>query len=158
MKKIALRGKYGEGKFVLVDNQDYEKLIKYSWYCHKMKTTEYAERRSGEKHYKMHREILEAPSGTFVDHKNGNGLDNRRSNIRLCTSSQNAYNKVQKNNTSGYKGVFKDHRNRRKYKIWWASITVNKIPINLGHFYTAEEASQAYKKAALKYHGEFAKF
>ena len=88
-----------------------------------------------------------------IDHINGNKSDNRISNLRLATASQNLSNKgITKSNTSGYKGV---SFNRTKKK-WMASIKVNKKSINLGYFLTPEEASEAYKAAAIKHHGEFA--
>lgn len=100
----------------------------------------------------MHRQILNAPDGVLVDHINGNPLDNRKCNLRLATASQNMHNKrMQKNNTSGFKGVHWD-KNKRK---WQANIKIGDKRRFLGGFDTAEEASCAYKNAAKQLHGEF---
>jgi len=88
-----------------------------------------------------------------TDHKNKDGLDNRKSNLRTCCKSQNMSNrKIQLNNTSGYKGVYW-HKYARK---WMASIKVNKKPIYLGLFVDPIEAALAYDKNAVEKFGEFA--
>ena len=99
----------------------------------------------------FHRKILNVPRTLMVDHKNGNGLDNRRSNLRICTHQENMWNRsIQKNNTSGYTGV-------QKYRDRWISkINVDGEAKYLGIFLTAIDASNAYKLAAKKYFGEYA--
>lgn len=93
--------------------------------------------------------------GELVDHINGNGLDNRRENLRLATTSQNNQNsRLPRTNTSGYKGVYWE----KKRAKWHAQITINNICIFLGRFEDKEIAYQAYCEAAIKYHGEFANF
>ena len=94
------------------------------------------------------------PGNLFVDHIDGNGLDNRLSNLRLCTASENLRNTaICKANTSGYKGV-SYHGSLSK---WCSYITVNKKRIHLGVFDTPVLAHAAYCKAALELHGEFAR-
>ena len=89
-----------------------------------------------------------------VDHRDGNGLNNTRANLRIATHTQNMQNrKRHKNNKSGYKGVY-----RRRSGKWRAAIRVNGKYISLGSFDTPEEAYAAYCKAAIQYHGEFARF
>lgn len=107
----------------------------------------------------MHREIMSRMLGRtlddreFIDHINGNGLDNRRANLRLATPAQNAANrKANKNNTSGYKGVFWTGGH------FFAAIRVNGDQIRFGPFSTAIDAGIAYNHAAAKYQGEFACF
>lgn len=93
------------------------------------------------------------PEHLDVDHANRNSTDNKAVNLRLATVNQNQRNKkIQKNNTSGYKGVCWD-KNRQK---WKTHIHVDGKIINLGRFDTKEKAAIAYNEAALKYFGEFA--
>jgi hypothetical protein len=148
MREINL----ASGKTTLVDDEDFEKLSKYSWH---LGARGYACRavRSGKKTTQvlMHREILNVPTGMETDHVNRNKLDNRRSNLRICTSTQNKQNQPAKPyNTSGLKGVSK------RFGKWSARIKVDKKQITLGWFSTAEEAARVYDVAARKYHGEFA--
>jgi hypothetical protein len=96
--------------------------------------------------------ILDATKDQTVDHSDHNGLNNRKNNIRLCTSSQNSMNKKgQSNNTSGYKGV-SYHKGKNKYQ---ATIMVNRKQIYIGSFLTAFEAHEAYKKRAQELFGSF---
>lgn len=99
----------------------------------------------------------EIPDEMEVDHINGNPSDNRIENLRLATRLQNAANrKMHKNNLSGFKGVYLDSR-RKNVKQWRASIVVQKKKHSLGIFSSPEDAHEAYKKAAEKYFGEFAR-
>lgn len=144
MKKIILP----RGKVVLIDDEDFEKIKKYKWHF----ALGYAKTNiPGKKSPQlMHRIILNAPVGMDVDHINGNGLDNRKKNIRICTHSQNLFNQGKyKNNTSGLKGV-SIHRNK-----WIAKISVKGKRIELGYFKTKELAYKAYCIACKKYHGEY---
>lgn len=98
----------------------------------------------------LHREIMNAPDHLEVDHINKNGLDNRRSNLRLATRQQNACNqKAHADNRSGIKGVTQS-RGR-----WAAYIQVKGVAKNLGRFPTKEMAHIAYKEASGRLHGEF---
>jgi len=101
----------------------------------------------------MHRLILNAPDGMQVDHVNEIGLDNRKSNLRICNQSENQRNRSkQKNNTSGFKGVHWHVVDKR----WMATIKVDKKKIHLGSFRNPIDAAKVYNSAAIKYHGEFA--
>lgn len=101
----------------------------------------------------MHREIIDEKENEHVDHINGNKKDNRKSNLRIATSSQNSRNiGLRKNNTTGYKGVIYE----KKRDKWRAEIKKDYKSIFLGYFDTKEDAAKAYNEASMKYHGEFA--
>ena len=100
----------------------------------------------------MHRRITDAPKGRDVDHVNHNRLDNRKSNLRVCSRSQNNYNRrINSNNTSGYKGVTWNKGCAR----WQAQMRINGVLKNLGYFETSEEANIAYQEASKINHGEY---
>lgn len=143
-----------KGKFAIVDNEDYAYLSQWKW-CYV--AGGYAMRAEGPRRNKqyvyMHRTITAAPAGVEVDHINGNGLDNRRSNLRLAIGNQNHRNKrKQPGKSSQYKGVcWFAARNK-----WKASITVNYKQMFLGDFDDEIEAAKAYDEAARRLFGEFA--
>lgn len=141
----------------LVDDEDYDELMKYRW-CLSSKSyvicnNYYAQGKRIP--LIMHRHILQPSPELFVDHINHDKLNNRRSNLRVCTGSQNMMNKVKRaDNTTGFKGVGK--RSEYISKPYYAQIKVQTKRLHLGTFATPQEAHEAYKQAALKYHGEFA--
>lgn len=130
----------------------------YTWWASRKRYTYIAGASIGGRKNKkvvyMHRLILKAPSGFFVDHINGDGLDNRRSNLRLCTIKENNRNRVrmQSTNTSGLRGVFWE----RGCQKWRAQITVDDKNKHLGVFTDKYDAAIAYRNAAQQYYGEFA--
>lgn len=152
MKKI----KCSANSFALVSDNDYEKVSGFKWYLHKTKNAVYARGRINErKLIYMHRFITEANKNEIIDHINGNGLDNRIDNLRICTKSQNNWNrKITGKNTSGYKGVSFSPNGRKKK--WAAKISFNNKHKTVGYFNTKEEAAIAWNSAAKKYHGKFA--
>lgn len=100
----------------------------------------------------MHREIVSAKAGEEVDHRDHDGLNNRKGNLRRCTTSENQRNTTKnKRNTSGYKGVTWDKSKNK----WKASMQLNGKGKHIGHFKTPEEASTAYREVCMKLHGEF---
>lgn len=142
------------GHFAIVDAADYEWLSQFKWYTFQTRHDSYAARtvrQDGPRTILMHRAIMDAPQGMDVDHINGNGLDNRRANLRLATRSDNLRNRAaDKDSAVPYKGV------GRKRNRFIARIKANGKRISLGSYRTAEEAARAYDAAALKHHGEFA--
>lgn len=102
----------------------------------------------------MHRFILDAPDGIAVDHVNGNGLDNRKANLRLASSSQNAIHRMRRNPaaSSKYRGVTL-HKGLGK---WQAKAVYEGASIYLGVFVLEEEAAKAYDEFAIEHFGEFA--
>lgn len=140
-----------QGKTAIVDDGDFELVNQAKWYAKLEHRVYYAmNRRLGF----LHRFILNAPSDKQVDHINGDGLDNRRANLRLASGSQNQHNsKIRSDNSSGYKGVYWD----KGLKQWRAQIKSNNQFTTLGHFSDAKDAARAYDAAAIKYHGEFAR-
>ena len=105
----------------------------------------------------MHRLILGAPLGADVDHRDGDGLNNTRSNLRLASRSQNMANvtRTVHGASSKYKGI--TFIARLRLHPWKAQITVGGQHIDLGRWATEEEAARAYDAAAVKYFGEFAR-
>jgi len=100
----------------------------------------------------MHRQLIQPPDGYVIDHINGEGLDNRRANLRFATVAQNAWNSKKRNPRSGYKGVCFD----KQKHLWRAAIVCHRKRIHLGYFKNKIHAARAYDFAAKKYHKEFA--
>jgi hypothetical protein len=147
-----------QGKEAIIDACDVHLVEGVNWYAMENRNTFYAQRvlRTGPNKkttIKMHRVITSADSGLEIDHKDGNGLNNRRSNMRIATRSQNSRNRGKhSNNKSGFKGVSWNTRDR----TWQAQITKDHKKIHLGNFPTPEQAHAAYRAAAAKLHGDFA--
>ena len=141
------------GKFALVDAEDYYQLSKFNWQALTNATIFYACGKVDGKTIKMHRFIMNAPSHLVVDHIDRNGLNNCKSNLRLCTVAQNSRNSgSNKGSTSRYKGVSWN----RNVKKWGAQIRLNYKIHRIGYFENETEAAKAYDKRAVELHGEFA--
>lgn len=159
MKKIELT----RGLFATIDDEDFELISRWKWYalCDRKSGVFYACNRGPRKGNKkrqslrMHRVILNAPEGLVVDHINGDTLDNRRANLRLATHSQNAANSHKTiKSMVPFRGVSLNEKcTRRPFS---ACINVRGVKKSLGQFATAEEAANAYDRAAEKYFGDFA--
>lgn len=136
----------------MVDDDLFELLNQFKWFAHKDGRNYYANRSiSKNKKVQMHRQILgDIPHGKQVDHINGNGLDNRRENLRVVTQRENCQNKhITK--TSRYIGVRRDHKN----KVWTAQINFKNKVIHLGVFISEISAAHAYRNACLSYGLEY---
>lgn len=146
-----------QGQYALVDAEDAEWVAQWRWYFYegyaRRNTFDVAEDGSVKRRpVLMHRTILGVRDDAHVDHANGDGLDNRRGNLRRATRAQNAYNKGA-NGGSPYKGV---HWNKNLGR-WCANITQDGIRRHLGYFGSEEQAARAYDFAAASLHGQFAR-
>lgn len=147
------------GMDILVDDEDYPLLSRFNIYVDKYKSNRsnnfYGKIYVSQRNVKIHRLIVGSPpKGNYVvDHINGNGLDNRKSNLRFCTPNQNAQNQnspiVSK---TGFKGVTRQWGNR--IKIWKARIRFKNNLIDLGSYKTKQEAAKAYDKKAFELYGK----
>lgn len=140
----------------LVDSDIWERMryARFNWKAqvHSGKDRVYAYANCGGVMY-LHRLITGAKKGEVVDHINGDGLDNRKANLRICTYQQNIQNQRRpKDNTTGYKGLFWAKNSR----AWAAQINTGGIRYHLGIHPTAKRAAMAYDRAALALFGEFA--
>lgn len=148
-------------KWAIIDIEDWDKVSRHTWCAFKGKATTYAAtniRREGERRgyrcVRLHQLIMDAQSGQFIDHINGDGLDNRKCNLRFCSKSQNSANRGKKPScASRFIGVT---HNRATGK-WAASVVINRHRKGLGHYATEEEAAKVRDRAVKKLFGEFAR-
>lgn len=148
-----------KGQKTQVDDKDYEWLNQWRWY---LASNGYVTRVLSRKLHPqgkqirvfMHRQILNPPQGYFTDHINGDKLDNRRSNLRVCTTQQNGFNRRKQRDIP--KGVY--YQPHYKFKKWGVYVRVDKKQKYIGGFVDKEDAIKAAQEAREKYHGEFAKW
>lgn len=148
MKEINMH----RGYKVLVDDADYDDLMQFNWYPaiippRYVYAVRHVKNKGVQKRIYLHRYLIGAQKGQLVDHKNGNTLDCRRSNLRIATPSQNTRNR-KPFGKSKYMGVCLNKNGRKK---WSARIVINNNQIQLGYFLTEVEAAQAYNDATIKY-------
>ena len=154
------------GNETIVDDDDYERLMKYSWAwvpsTSSLSGEGYAVRKGNKKKgeprtVQMHREILNAPKDRAVDHINIHSLDNRKENLRYADKQQNAFNrrKIAVSCTSCYKGVFRRSKPRNLDKPWTSRIRFNGRRIELGVYEDEKTAAAAYNLASRIFFGDF---
>ena len=166
MKTIELT----QGKVALVDDDVFERLNKYNWYACKIGNTFYAKRRgkqiNGKGHYEyLHRVIMSPPDNLVIDHLDHNGLNCQRSNLKICTQSENLWNyhfsdsPTSRKRSSKYFGVsaVKLMQNGRDYQYWLARIRHKGKAVYIGSFETEEEAALAYNAKCKELRGQFAR-
>lgn len=147
-----------QGMAALVDDADFDSLSAFRWYARKDRGTFYALRNERmadgrRKTVLMHRLIMADCKGFEVDHKNCDGLDNRRQNLRLATDSDNSRNRRKTAGMSRFKGVYWDMSHRK----WKAQIRLEGSVVNLGRFIDEKSAALAYDVAAVLAYGQFAR-
>jgi hypothetical protein len=161
MKEISITGGYT----AFVDDQDFHEASKHTWHIQKEKHTMYAytniqipgkRRANGKQAFRrvsLHRLLVGANRGEIWDHRNRNGLDCQRSNLRKCTQSENNANKITWG-VSRFKGVYPS---RSRYRKWLAHVQYKGKRYRIGSFFTEEEAARAYDAKAREVFGEFAR-
>lgn len=150
MKEIQLT----QGKVAQVDDENFESLNAHKWYAKKKGKTFYAGRDiqadGKQTTHRMHWEVL---GGKWIDHRDHDGLNNQKTNLRFCTNSENCMNRRKFANTScTYKGVYFNKTTGK----WRAMIGINGKRINLGYYVDETEAAKAYNTKAIELFGEFA--
>jgi hypothetical protein len=146
-----------KGYEAIIDASDVALVSQWLWYAQISKRTVYAiadnfDENGRRQTLRMHRLVTAPPADMQIDHINGDGLDNRRANLRVVTLAENSRNqRLAKNSTSGFKGVTW-HKCKSK---WIARIVLNRKTIHLGYFSTPEAAYEAYSKASIELHGQY---
>jgi len=153
MKQIDV----GQGFFALIDDEDFDRVRAVKWWLVRDPNNFYAKRnlKVGTKWttQTLHSFVLRVARGSRIDHKDHNGLNNQKNNLRPATQRQNCRNRRHTGNRFGFKGVFFDPRGRRHFG---AAVRVGGKRIFAGYFATLEEAAMGYNQKAIEIFGEFA--
>jgi hypothetical protein len=147
------RIKLTQGKFAIVDPDDFERINQYKWYYNKGYALRHVRRNGKKRAIFMHSFVCPVPPGMFTDHINRNRLDNRKANLRPATFQQNIWNASRKRKTSAspYKGVTWSRQHRK----WMVRIYVGNKAVHLGFFKDDIKAAKAYDRVAKKLRGEY---
>ena len=146
-------------KVTIIDKEDCNKVTeaitaRAKWYAWASTSGKHYAM-SGCRHKSIHRVVMDNPEGMEVDHINGNPLDNRKENLRICTRAQNSQNKkLRADSKSGYKGVYE--RSNGRFQAYIGNPEYPGRHISLGYHNTPEEAARAYDAKAKELHGEYA--
>ncbi len=146
MKEIALT----QGKIALIDDDDFERVSQHKWCAQKTKVEGLVYARSSLTLAYLHRFIVREPDG-IVDHKDGNGLNCQKNNLRICDYNRNAWHRNRNRGNTGFKGV--EQAKKGEWVGNWRAKVGTKY---LGTFRTATEAAEAYDREATQQFGEFA--
>lgn len=150
MKEITLTN---SNKLIKVDDEDYQYLNQWEWRLGRYNSILRGTRKNGiYKSYYIARQIMQTPNGMDTDHINGDRLDNRRTNLRICTHSENMRNK-----RAMLHKRFKGVNWYKRMEKWIVKIRKDKKDYHIGYFDSEVDAAKAYNIAAIKYHGEFAR-
>ena len=158
MKQIKLRGIYGLGYSTLVDDDDFEELNKYKWHLDSNRNGHigYASRRIGNNtSVPIHRVVMKAKKGQIIDHINRNPLDNRKENLRFCTTQENARNSQRQRNKKSNLPRGINYDETRPHHPFYGRLSFNGKRIETKGCSTKEEAIKLYKELARKCWGEF---
>lgn len=151
MKTIQLT----QGQVTIVDDDDFESVSKYKWYAQRRRNTFYAVRhiKSGDKYInlQLHRFLMNPKTGMCVDHRDCNGLNNQRMNLRVCTHAENTRNlRHKRKNAAKYRGIYMSSSGK-----YIAKVRFNYKQYNSRSFPTSDEAITAHREMIRSLHGEF---
>jgi len=156
MKLLDISTPKYPNSFTMIDDEDYAAAARSKWSAIKARDKFYVVGRSvSEGGISLHRFLMGRPAGLTIDHIDGNGLNNQRCNLRVCTMGENARNRGKQKNgfLSKYIGVKYYYKSKR----FIARIKINRKEIYIGSFDTEEEAAVARDTFAIRLHGEFAR-
>jgi hypothetical protein len=157
MKTMPIRPNCEE--WALIDDEDFDLVNQYKWFLHQKGYVDANAIVNGKRtRIKLHRLIMNFPKGKQIDHINGNKLDNRKSNLRICGNSNNQMN-VKKKATYSNKptsSIYKGVSYKKKNNKWQAYITKDQKRIYIGYFVNEKDAALAYNKKAMELFGEYA--